>query len=157
MAASEILSGQMSNFDGSLNHWVTDETVPDPNPLPVVTGWNLLIRPVDPGKKIKTKSGGTLYLPDEFVSDMQYLTNVGQVKAMGPLCYRDPNVKPVDGAYYPHGRYTGPWCKVGDYVVWGKHQGTKMKIKGVSFVLLQDELVLMTLENPTDINPMFAV
>ena len=116
-----------------------------------------MIRPVDAGTKIKTKSGNTLYLPDEFTSDINYLTNVGQIKAMGPLCYRDPNVKPADGAYYPHGRYTKAWAKVGDYVVWGKNQGTKMKIKGVSFVILQDELVLMILDNPSDINPMFAV
>jgi len=144
-------------YDGNRTSWVSPNEIPDPSPLPVVTGWNVLIRPIEPEKGIKTKSGVTLHLPDEFVDDVKHLTNVGQVKAMGPMCYRDPNVKPADGAYFPHGRYGKPWCNVGDYVVWGKHQGVKIKVKGVSFVLLQDELILMTLENPEDINPMFNV
>lgn len=144
----EIITGQKLNYDGNKSDWVTPEEFPDPNPLPVITGYNLLIRPVSIQEKV-----GSLFLPVSFTEDIKYLTNIGQVKAMGPLCYKDPNVKPSDGGYFPHGRYGKPWCKVGDYVVWGKHQGVKIMIKGVAFVLLQDELVLMTLENPSDINP----
>lgn len=144
------LSGQMPKFDGNRTDWVTDSNIPDPEKLPNVTGYNVLIRPVEPESKI-----GSIVLPSSFTEDVKFLTNVGQVKAMGALCYNDPNVKPSDGAYFPFGRYKQPWCKVGDYVVWGKHQGVKLMVKGVSFVLLQDELVLMTLESPSDVNPMF--
>jgi co-chaperonin GroES (HSP10) len=146
------LSGQLTKYDGNKTDWVSPNDVPDPDPLPQITGWNILIRPIEPEQKI-----GSVLLPTSFTEDIKYLTNVGQVKAMGPMCYTDPNAKPTDGAYFPNGRYRKPWCKVGDYVVWGRHQGTKIMVKGVSFVLLADELVLMTVENPGDVNPMFGV
>lgn len=140
------LSGQLNRNDGNRTDWVTSSEVPDPTPLPNIQGYNILIRPVEPDNKI-----GSLLLPDSFTEDVKFLTNVGQVKSMGPLCYIDANSTTSN----PHGRYKAPWCKVGDYVVWGKHQGVKLLIKGVAFVLLQDELVLMTLNHPGDINPMF--
>ncbi len=149
------LSGELGRLDGNKTDWVTPDTIPDPNPLPTITGYNLLIRPVNPDGDIKVKGGGKILLPSSFTEDIKFLTNVGQVKAVGPLCYNDPNVKPSDGSYFPFGRYKKPWCKVGDYVVWGKHQGVKLMVKGVAFVLLQDELILMTLDNPSDVNPMF--
>jgi hypothetical protein len=37
-------------------------------------------------------------------------------------------------------------------VVWGKHQGSKVTIKGVQYVILQDELILFTLDGPEDIS-----
>lgn len=150
----DLMTGQMPKVDMNKSEWVTDSNVPDPDPLPKVTGYNLLIRPVKIDNEIKIGTEGkTLLLPTSFTEDVKYLTNVGQVKALGPLCYKDPNTKPTDGAWHPHGRYEKPWCKVGDYVVWGRHQGVKMLVKGVSFILLQDELVLMVVDKPEDINP----
>lgn len=151
---SEAYSGQMSRVDGRASDWVTPEEIPDPSPIPQPTGWNILIRPVTIQNEIKLKQGGSILLPESFTEDVKYLTNVGQVKAIGPLAYTDPNTKPSDGKWHPHGRYLAPWCKVGDYVTWGKHQGVRLLIKGVAFVLLQDELVLMVLDKPSDINPM---
>lgn len=148
-------SGQLTRFDGNRSDWVTSDEVPDPNPLPQVTGWNLLIRPVPIDTSIAVKgSTQKILLPSSFTEDVKFLTNVGKIKAMGPSCYQDPNVKPSDGPYYPYGRYKNKWCNVGDYVVWGKHQGVKLLIKGVAFILLQDELVLLTLKDPGDVNPM---
>lgn len=145
---AEIASGQLGRLDGNKSDWVTPATTPDPDPLPIITGWNILIRPVEVETKV-----GSLHLPSSFTEDVKFLTNVGRVVAMGPMCYTDPTTKPTDGKFFPHGRYGAPWCKVGDYVVWGKHQGTKVLVKGVSFVLLQDELILMTVNDPKDINP----
>jgi co-chaperonin GroES (HSP10) len=148
-----IVTGNYGKFDGNKNDWVTPEEIADPKKLPNIKGYNLLIRPVSIQKQIKVaNTSSVLHLPDSFTEDVKMLTNVGQVKALGPLCYRDPNLKPGEPGY-PHGRYLGPWCKVGDYVVWGKHQGQKIMIQGVSYVLLQDELILFTLDDPSDINP----
>lgn len=149
------LSGQLSRLDGNRTDWVTPDKTPDPNPLPNISGYNILIRPVSPEGEIKVKGGGAIILPPSVTEDIKFLNNVGQVKAMGPSCYHDPNVTPKDGNWFPYGRYKKPWCKVGDYVVWAKHQGVKLMIKGVTFVLLQDELVLMTLDKPQDISPLF--
>jgi co-chaperonin GroES (HSP10) len=150
---SSLATGQLLKVDINKSEWVTDSNVPDPDPLPKVTGYNLLIRPVKIDNEITMAGGNKLFLPASFTEDVKYLTNVGQVKALGPLCYKDPNTKPSDGPWHPHGRYEKPWCKVGDYVVWGRHQGVKMLVKGVSFILLQDELVLMVVDKPEDINP----
>lgn len=148
-----IVTGQMSRVDGNKADWVTPNVVPDPNPLPTITGWNILIRPVEVDTEIKVGESKSIILPTQFTEDVKFLTNVGRVVAMGPMCYTDPNTKPSDGKFFPHGRYGNPWCQVGDYVVWAKHQGTKIRVKGVAFVLLQDELVLMTVKDPADINP----
>lgn len=139
--------------DPMKSNWTTPENIPDPKLPKIVHGWNLLIRPVDAEKEFKTGGSNTkgIIIPESVLSDVNAINNVGQVKAMGPLCYRDPNVKPGEPGY-PHGRYLQPWCKVGDYVVWGKHQGTKVTIKGVSYVILQDELILFTLDSPGDIS-----
>lgn len=155
MSSLVELSGQLDRYDGNRSDWVTPQDIPDANPLPNVKGWNILIRPIEPGSKVKMSSGVEFIIPDSVTEDVKFLTNIGQVKAMGPQCYHDPNVKPSDGKYFPHGRYGEPWCKVGDYVTWGKHQGVKYKVKGVTYVLLQDELVLMSVDDPKDINPMF--
>lgn len=153
--ALEAVSGFGSRVDHPVKStWVTPEDTPDPKLPKVVHGWNLLIRPVDPEKEFKSSSSTAIkgiIIPDSVISDVNAINNVGQVKAMGPLCFRDPNVKPGEPGY-PHGRYLQPWCKVGDYVVWGKHQGTKVTIKGVTYVVLQDELILFTLEDPSDIS-----
>jgi co-chaperonin GroES (HSP10) len=150
VSSLEVFSGQQSRYDGNKSDWATPPDVPDPEVLPTITGYNVLIRPVD----IKKETKGGIIIVDSITEDIKFLTNVGQVKAMGPQCYHDPNVKPQDGAWFPHGRYKSPWCKVGDYVVWGKHQGVRLVVKGVTFVLLQDELVLMVVNDPSDINPM---
>lgn len=153
-ALSSIGSGIMPKFDGKKSDWVTPNETADPENLPRIAGYNILIRPVAIDETISVKgTSKVLYIPPSTTEDIRMLTNVGQVKAMGPLCYRDPNVKPEEKGY-PHGRYLNPWCNVGDYVVWGKHQGVKIMIRGVAYVLLQDELVLFTLDSPDDINPM---
>ena len=151
--ALEAVSNFGSRVDNPVRSLdVTASDVPDPKLPKVVHGWSLLIRPVEAEKDLKIKNTNlSIIIPESVTSDVNSINNVGQVKAMGPLCYRDPNVKPGEPGY-PHGRYVAPWCKVGDYVVWGKHQGTKVTIKGVQYVVLQDELILFTLDGPEDIS-----
>lgn len=111
--------------------WATPETVEDPETLPNVKGWNILIRPYKGPEKV-----GSLYLPDSTRDDVEFLSNVGQVKAIGSEAWS--------------GRE--PWCEVGDWVVWGRHQGVRLRYDGVTFVLLQDELVLFVVDDPKKIS-----
>ncbi len=155
--ALEAVSNFGSRVDNPVRSLdVTAADVPDPKLPKAIHGWSLLIRPVEAEKELSVDMGSgvnakKLYIPPSVASDVNSINNVGQVKAMGPLCYRDPNVKPGEPGY-PHGRYVAPWCKVGHYVVWGKHQGTKVTIKGVQYVVLQDELIMFTLDGPEDIS-----
>ena len=55
------------------NQWTTDEEEqPDPDVLPVLPGFHVLVRPIS----IKTKTKGGIILPDSTKDDMAYLTTL---------------------------------------------------------------------------------
>lgn len=124
------------------DQWISgdEKEVYDPSPLPIIPGYNILIRPVS----IKEKTKGGIILPDSTVDDMAYLTTVGKVLAIGELAYKDEDKFT-----------TGPWCKLGDYVCYGKHAGVKMVYKGIKLILLYDDQIMLKVENPKDLDPTF--
>jgi co-chaperonin GroES (HSP10) len=124
------------------DQWISgdEKEISDPSPLPTIPGYNILIRPVS----IKAKTKGGIILPDSTVDDMAYLTTVGKVIAIGELAYKDEDKFA-----------TGPWCKLGDYVCYGKHAGVKMIYKGIKLILLYDDQIMLKVENPKDLDPTF--
>ena len=121
--------------------WITDpEEVADPEVLPELPGFHVLIRPVS----VKSQTKGGILLPDSTKEDMSYLTTVGKVIVLGDLAYMDKDKFPA-----------GAWCNVGDYVCYGKHTGTKLFYKGVRFILLFDDQITMVVEDPKDLDPTF--
>lgn len=121
--------------------WITDpEEVADPEVLPKIPGFHVLIRPVS----VKSQTKGGILLPDSTKEDMSYLTTVGKVIVLGDLAYMDKDKFPA-----------GAWCNVGDYVCYGKHTGTKLFYKGVRFILLFDDQITMKVEDPKDLDPTF--
>ena len=121
--------------------WITDpEEVADPEVLPELPGFHVLIRPVS----VKSQTKGGILLPDSTKEDMSYLTTVGKVIVLGDLAYMDKDKFP-----------SGAWCNVGDYVCYGKHTGTKLFYKGVRFILLFDDQITMKVEDPKDLDPTF--
>jgi hypothetical protein len=67
------------------DEWITDAEVPDPEVLPEIPGYNILVRPVS----VKSETKGGIILPDSLKSDMAYLTTVGRVLRVGNLAYAD--------------------------------------------------------------------
>ena len=121
--------------------WITDpEEIEDPEVLPELPGFHVLIRPV----AVKSQTKGGILLPDSTKEDMSYLTTVGKVIVLGDLAYMDKDKFP-----------SGAWCNVGDYVCYGKHTGTKLLYKGVRFILLFDDQITMKVEDPKDLDPTF--
>tara|TARA_R100001086_G_scaffold247514_2_gene181964 strand:- start:241 stop:657 length:417 start_codon:yes stop_codon:yes gene_type:complete len=120
--------------------WNTNEETPDPEVLPVVPGYHLLIRPVS----VKQETKGGIILPDSTKEDIAYLTTVGKVLAVGKDAYQDTT-------RYPN----GPWCKKGDYVCYGKHSGQKFFYKGIKLLLLLDDQISMIVEDPKELDPTF--
>ena len=104
--------------------------------LPVPTGWRILVLPFK-GKK-KTK-GGILY-SDEQIDRQQLATVCGNVLAIGPQAYQDKE-------RYPD----GPWCKVGDWVIFARYAGSRFKIEGGELRLLNDDEIIATIKDPEDI------
>ena len=123
------------------NLWITDpEEVKDPEVLPELPGFHVLVRPVS----VKSQTKGGILLPDSTKDDISYLTTVGKVLALGDLAYLDKDKFPA-----------GAWCNIGDYVCYGKHAGTKLFYKGVRLILLFDDQITMRVEDPKDLDPTF--
>ena len=120
--------------------WVSNEDVPLPKVLPELPGFNILVRPVS----IKSQTKGGIFIPDSTKDDMAYLTTVGEVIILGEVAYQDKEKFPK-----------GPWCKVGDYICYGKHSGQKIQYKGLKFILLYDDQIIMKVENPKTLDPTF--
>jgi len=121
--------------------WISDpKEIEDPEVLPELPGFNVLVRPVS----VKNQTKGGILLPDSTRDDMAYLTTVGKVLALGDLAYLDKDKFPV-----------GAWCTVGDYVCYGKHAGTKLVYKGVRLILLFDDQITMKVGDPKDLDPTF--
>lgn len=70
-------------------------------------------------------------------------TVVGFVVAMGPDCYAD-KVK------FP----TGAWCKEGDFVLIRAYSGTRFKIHGKEWRMLNDDSIEGVVEDPRGITRM---
>ena len=120
--------------------WISQEETPDPDVLPEVPGYHILIRPIS----VKEKTKGGILIPDSTREDMSYLTTVGKVLAVGNLAYKD-----IDK--FPNGK----WCDVGDYVCYGKHAGQKLYYKATRLILLFDDQVILKVEDPKDLDPTF--
>ena len=75
---------------------------------------------------------------------MQYeelLTTVLFVVKMGPDCYKDT-------ARFP----SGAWCKEGDFILVRPHAGTRLKIHGREFRIINDDSVEGVVEDPRGIS-----
>jgi co-chaperonin GroES (HSP10) len=70
----------------------------------------------------------------------EVLSTVFFVVKMGPDCYKDPSRFP-----------TGPWCKVGDFILARPNSGTRLKIHGREFRIINDDSVEGLVEDPRGI------
>ena len=119
------------------NEWIENEDKPDPEVLPHLPGYHILVRPVS----VKSKTKGGLLLPDSVKDDVAYLTTVGKVLSIGDLAYKDKDKFP-----------NGKWCDVGDYVCYARHAGQKLYYKGVRLLLLFDDQIMMKVDEPTNLD-----
>jgi chaperonin GroES len=104
--------------------------------LPTPTGWRMLLLPFQ-GKK---KSDGGVFIPDQVREREQLATVCGYILKLGPDCYKD-------AAKFPN----GPWCKEGDWVIFGRYAGSRFKIEGGEVRLLNDDEILAKISDPNDI------
>ena len=71
----------------------------------------------------------------------ELLTTVLFVVKMGPDCYKD-------AARFP----SGPWCREGDFILVRPHAGTRLKIHGREFRIINDDSVEGVVEDPRGIS-----
>lgn len=89
----------------------------------------------------KVEKKGSVYVPDEVAEAERAATVIGHVLKQGPDCYVGsfPNGAPR----FPG----GAWCKEGDYVVFGRYTGHRIRIGGVEFRILADDQILATIDS----------
>lgn len=104
--------------------------------LPKPVGYKLLIALP---KVEKTYESGLLKA-DTTIHAEHVLSVVGLVLDMGEQAYKDSD-------RYP----TGPWCKVGDYVLFRSNSGTRFKVEGVEYRFLNDDSIEATVADPRGI------
>ena len=75
------------------------------------------------------------------VQHEELLTTVLFVLKMGPDCYKDATRFP-----------SGPWCKQGDFILVRPHSGTRLKIHGREFRIINDDSVEGIVEDPRGIS-----
>jgi len=112
----------------------TDSTLEQQLPKPV--GYKLLIAL----PKIEETFNGGILKADKTIRDEQILTVVGAVLDMGEQAYSDPDRFP-----------NGPWCKVGDYVVFRANTGTRLNVHGQELRLLNDDSIEAVVADPRGI------
>jgi co-chaperonin GroES (HSP10) len=105
--------------------------------LPEPTGYHILCAIPE----IDEKYDSGIIKADSTVHYEEVLSTVFFVVAMGPDCYKDTSRFP-----------TGPWCKVGDFILARPNSGTRLKIHGKEFRLMNDDSVEAIVQDPRGIS-----
>lgn len=112
--------------------WATDDSTPDPKDIEPL-GWRLIVRPLT----VKEKTEGGIILIDSVLDTKDLTQTVGRVIAIGPLSYKRADMIDYD-----------PWVKVGDFVVFAKFGGQRMKYGGVKLIVINDDEVTVRVADP---------
>lgn len=104
--------------------------------LPEPSGFHMLCMVPDIDDKFESglvKASSTVFAEER-------LSTVLFVMKLGPDCYKDP-------ARFP----AGPWCKEGDFVLVRPNSGTRLRIHGREFRIINDDTVEAVVEDPRGI------
>lgn len=105
--------------------------------LPMPTGYHILVALPD----IDNKYDSGLIKADQTRHFEEVLATVFFVVRLGPDCYLDKTKFP-----------TGPWCKEGDFILTRPNSGTRIKIHGKEFRMINDDSVEAVVQDPRGIS-----
>ena len=105
--------------------------------LPEPSGYHILVAIPE----IEDKYDSGLIKADSTKHYEEVLSTVFFVVKMGPDCYKDASRFP-----------SGPWCKVGDFILARPNSGTRLKIHGREFRLINDDSVEGVVQDPRGIS-----
>jgi len=101
--------------------------------LPVPSGYRLLV--ALPDVEETTEAG--IYIPNERRDAESVASVVGFVLKVGPDAYADKKRFP-----------NGPWCEEGDWIVMRAYSGTRLRIHGKEFRIINDDSVEAVVQDP---------
>ena len=132
---SEILTGSTNDPNKAT---VLPETAEEKaRQLPDPSGYRILCAIPE----IENKFDSGLVKAEVTVHNEELLTTVLFVAKMGPDCYKDKERFP-----------SGPWCKVGDFILVRPHAGSRLKIHGREFRIINDDSVEGVVQDPRGIS-----
>ena len=106
--------------------------------LPTPSGYKLLCVVPD---VTDTFENSTIVKAESYMRSEEHGTTVLFVLRMGPDAYKDT-------AKFP----SGPWCKQGDFILVRTYTGTRVKIFGKEFRLINDDQVDAVVDDPRGIS-----
>ena len=112
----------------------------DLSKVPQPTGWRLVVLPYRGVAKTK---GGVL-LTDKAVEEQQIASVCALVLKVGPDAYQDKEKFP-----------NGPWCKEGQFIMYGRYVGNRFQTKYGEHRILNDDEIIGTIKDPKDILHLF--
>ena len=105
--------------------------------LPKPVGYRVLVAL----PQVEETFGGTgLLKSSNTISQEHIMSIIGLVLDMGDQAYSDEDRFP-----------TGPWCKPGDYVMFRMNTGTRFKVGGVEYRLMNDDSIEALVADPRGI------
>jgi len=105
--------------------------------LPEPSGFHILVALPE----IEEKFDSGIEKADTTRHAEEVLATVFFVVKLGPDCYKDASRFP-----------TGPWCKEGDFILARPNSGTRLKIHGREFRMINDDTVEGVVEDPRGIS-----
>lgn len=114
----------------------TNEKMVDPNlmeMLPVPVGYKLLIALPE----LTVQTAGGVYIPEKLKDAEETASIIGYVLSVGDDAYTDTERFPG-----------GPWCKAGDFVIFRSYSGTRFKVMGKEFRIINDDTVEAVVGDP---------
>jgi co-chaperonin GroES (HSP10) len=103
--------------------------------LPTPCGYKILIALPEVQE---TYDGSALLRPKTLIHQEEAASVVALVLQLGPDAYKDVTKFP-----------SGAWCKEGDYVLVRSYSGTRFKVFGKEFRLINDDTVEGVVPSPT--------
>jgi len=122
----------MTDISKDLEKELTEEELD--NLLPTPVGYRVLI--AMPEVEDTYGESGIIKSSREVQLDT-VMSTIGLVLDMGKQAYSDKERFP-----------TGPWCKQGDYVMFRMNTGTRFKVSGVEYRLMNDDSIEAVVTDP---------
>ena len=115
---------------------LVNETYKETHPV----GYQIVVRIYKPKSVVKTKGG--IILTNTSINkehqDHKFTNSVGLVVKMATGCYKD------EERY----RFTGPYCKVGDWVLFPRASAYTYENKGITSATIVEDRIVLVVDDP---------
>ena len=112
---------------------ITEIDISAQETIPAPTGFRVLIAV----PSIEEKTAGGVIRPDNLRTLEKTASIFGVVVALGPDAYKNEERFP-----------SGPWCKKGDWVLFRSYSGTRFRVEGQEFRVINDDTVEAVVDDP---------